>query len=598
MNMPLGLRLLFGYFRIFHKYVGNRILLICLLTLLMGWAEGLGIALFFPLFGAEGRIGNDALSHTLGTVLRVLHVPPTPTGALPLIAILLLSKAVLQFATITAQQFSSTRLARQLRSRLIDGLGGANYLHVMRGTAGALANLLTNEVPRATYGYLYYVRALPPGVNVIVFVTIVVLLDWKLALLCLAAGVITGLILRSSGLVASRYSQVTTKENGALTHLLVQTVHAFKYIRATAAFSRFRVKLDRSAERLAHADYRSSLAWAFSQSISQPIMLVLMVGLMYYRVALRHESLASLFVLLAYFFRISTELFNLQSYWQSFSSYIGSVDAVEAALSDLHREREPHGSRPFVGWSQRWRAEAVHFAYSPDKEVLRDINVTIARSSMVAFVGESGSGKSTLVDLLTGTLKPTAGRVTFDGQDLADMDTESLRRTVGYVPQESTVFDDTVANNITLWTSAEPERIEDAARRAKCLEFVRAMPRGFESEIGERGVRLSGGQRQRLAIAREIFKQPDILVLDEATSALDSESERAIQESIEALKGQMTIVVIAHRLSTIRKCDYLYVLKDGRIVEEGTCAGLLERADSQFRRMCELQALTGDLSQS
>jgi len=154
------------------------------------------------------------------------------------------------------------------------------------------------------------------------------------------------------------------------------------------------------------------------------------------------------------------------------------------------------------------------------------------------------------------------------------------------------LFDDTVAANITLWNdAATPDQIRDAALRARCLEFIEAMPQGFETPIGDRGVKLSGGQRQRLAIARELLRSPEILVLDEATSALDTESEVAIQQSIDQLKGQITIVIIAHRLSTIRNCDRVFVLHGGKIVEDGGFDELATRSGGLFRKMCELQEL-------
>jgi len=154
------------------------------------------------------------------------------------------------------------------------------------------------------------------------------------------------------------------------------------------------------------------------------------------------------------------------------------------------------------------------------------------------------------------------------------------------------LFDDTVAANIALWSdSYTPDQIRDAAERARCLEFIERMPQQFETPVGDRGVKLSGGQRQRLAIARELVRSPDLLVLDEATSALDSESELAIQQSIDQLKGKVTIIIIAHRLSTIRGADRVYVLSEGKIVEDGGFDELASRPGGTFRRMCELQEL-------
>jgi ABC-type multidrug transport system fused ATPase/permease subunit len=203
-----------------------------------------------------------------------------------------------------------------------------------------------------------------------------------------------------------------------------------------------------------------------------------------------------------------------------------------------------------------------------------------------------------MVDLLTLLLRPQSGAVLIDGVPGEEVELASWRTQIGYVSQETVVFDDTIAANIAL-QSVDPgrdtevmQRVRDAARRAHIGHFVEEqLPDGYATVAGDRGVRLSGGQRQRLFIARELFKRPDLLILDEATSALDSESERAIQESIDSLRGEMTVVIIAHRLSTIRNVDRVFVLENGQVVEDGAYEELRARADSRFRDMVELQVL-------
>jgi ABC-type multidrug transport system fused ATPase/permease subunit len=285
------------------------------------------------------------------------------------------------------------------------------------------------------------------------------------------------------------------------------------------------------------------------------------------------------------------ELWALQSNWQSFIGYLGSIEMVYDAADSYRASVEHNGTAKFGGLNDRIALRALSFHYTPEREVLRDVNLAIARNSTIAFVGESGSGKSTLVDLILGTLKPTSGEVTYDGVSLDQLDLDTLRPRIGYVAQDATLFDDTIANNIAMWADVAQPEIAAAARAAKADEFIEAAPGGYASMIGERGVRLSGGQRQRIAIARELLKRPDILVLDEATSALDSESERAIQQSIEALSGQLTFLIIAHRLSTIRNCDHVCVLHDGRVVEEGAYDELAARPGSRFQRLIQLQDL-------
>ena len=216
----------------------------------------------------------------------------------------------------------------------------------------------------------------------------------------------------------------------------------------------------------------------------------------------------------------------------------------------------------------------------------------------IAIVGESGSGKSTLVDLIALLHTPTNGKIFIDGTNGNDISKHSWRSQLGYVSQETIIFDDTIANNICMWSGDYTNdknlftKIRRAANQANILDFIDSLDDGFNSLVGDRGVLLSGGQRQRLFVARELFRNPNLLVLDEATSALDSESEKEIQKSIDNLKGEITVIVIAHRLSTIKNVDLIYVLKDGRIIESGSYSDLTKDDKSNFSRMIEFQSLT------
>jgi subfamily B ATP-binding cassette protein MsbA len=207
----------------------------------------------------------------------------------------------------------------------------------------------------------------------------------------------------------------------------------------------------------------------------------------------------------------------------------------------------------------------------------------------VALVGPSGSGKSTTMDLLARFYDPTAGRITLDGVDLRDATMASLRAQLGIVTQETILFHDTVRNNIAYGLSDCPdEAVRAAAESANAHGFISALPRGYDTVIGDRGVRLSGGERQRLAIARALLKNPPILLLDEATSALDTESERLVQAALERLMRDRTVLVIAHRLSTVQHADRILVLDRGRLVASGRHAELVEQ-DGPYRRLYQLQ---------
>jgi len=251
--------------------------------------------------------------------------------------------------------------------------------------------------------------------------------------------------------------------------------------------------------------------------------------------------------------------------------------------------RDREGAGPFPGLHDAVRFEDVHFSYREGTPVLRGVDLTVHRGTVVALVGPSGAGKTTLVDLLGRFYEVTSGAITVDGVDLRDIRIEELRGALGVVSQDTVLFHDTVRANIAYGRpDASDAQVEAAARAANAHGFISRLPAGYGTVVGERGTELSGGQRQRIAIARALLRDPPILVFDEATSALDTESERLVQDAIEHLLEGRTVFVIAHRLSTIQKADQIVVMEDGRIVELGRHDELLDR-NGTYRRLHDLQ---------
>jgi subfamily B ATP-binding cassette protein MsbA len=268
---------------------------------------------------------------------------------------------------------------------------------------------------------------------------------------------------------------------------------------------------------------------------------------------------------------------------------LGAADRVFQVLDTPPAIRDAPDARPLPPFAESIRYETVSFAYQPGVPVLHDVSFSVRRGEVVALVGTSGGGKSTTLDLLARFHDPTAGRVTVDGVDLRDATLASVRGQLGVVSQETILFHDTVRANIGYGIDdPDPGLVERAARAAHAHEFVSRMPQGYDTVIGDRGVRLSGGERQRLAIARALLRDPRILLLDEATSALDTESERLVQQALEELMRDRTVLVIAHRLSTVQHADRILVFEGGRIVQQGRHDELL-LAEGPYRRLHALQ---------
>jgi ABC-type multidrug transport system fused ATPase/permease subunit len=268
---------------------------------------------------------------------------------------------------------------------------------------------------------------------------------------------------------------------------------------------------------------------------------------------------------------------------------MGAADRVWQVLDTPPSIADAPGARALPPLADAIRFERVSFAYSPDRPVLHDVDFTVRRGEVVALVGTSGAGKSTTLDLLARFHDPVSGRVTMDGNDLRGITLASLRRQLGVVTQETILFHDTVLANIAFGLDrVDDAAVEAAARAAHAHDFVSRLPQGYDTVIGDRGVLLSGGERQRIAIARALLRNPPVLLLDEATSALDTESERLVQDALERLMHDRTVLVIAHRLSTVQHADRILVFEGGRIVEQGRHDELLAKGGA-YRRLHDMQ---------
>jgi subfamily B ATP-binding cassette protein MsbA len=308
------------------------------------------------------------------------------------------------------------------------------------------------------------------------------------------------------------------------------------------------------------------------------------------------------FLFLAFTIKLNAPMKFLSQFNEAMQPALASAERLFAMLDTAPEIVEAKDPLAVDGFRERIVYDDVSFSYEPDARLgahgpppspappaLRGVNLEIRRGEIVALVGPSGAGKSTLVDLLPRFYDPTLGRVLLDGVDLRLLALRDLRGLLGIVTQETLLFHDTVRSNIAY---ARPEatdaEIEAAARAANAYDFIRALPHGFDTVLGERGQRLSGGERQRIAIARALLRNPPILILDEATSALDNTSERLVQEALHRLMHDRTTIVIAHRLSTVRHADRIVVVADGQIAEEGTHAELLARS-GLYRQLHDAQ---------
>ncbi|MGE3520238.1 MAG: ABC transporter ATP-binding protein [Vicinamibacterales bacterium] len=600
------LRDILNYLRVFQSHVGWRMYLVCVLTLAATIAEGFGIVMVLPVLQtldgapgtqAAGADAESAAARALGQVLGSLGIT-SAAAMLALIACAFLLKGFATFGASAYTAYLKARFLRQDQMRLMDAYSRMEYLYYAKRNAGHFVSVITAQLAGFYGAFSWFVTFFAGVASATAYFTLALFVAWRFGLGALGIGAILLFVFRALNSRVRELSRKSAKENGHLTGRLIQFLHAFKYLTATQGAGHLQRAVGESMGRLRAYQVRLAVASAFTDSMREPLAVLFVVAIVLVQISVLEQPLAPIMVSIVLFNRGLNSILDLQGSLQKTLGLIGAAEVVTAEFDSQRSHQESDGSREIGPLTTGIEFRDVTFAYDPQiGDVLHGLSFQIHARTTVAFVGESGAGKSTVIDMLSLLLKPTAGSIAIDGVPAADVALRSWRTQIGYVSQETVVFDDTVANNICLWEGdAEHDaallvRIRDAARRANIDTFIESLPEQYATRVGERGIRLSGGQRQRLFIARELFKQPRLLILDEATSALDSESERAIQASIDAVRGQMTVVIIAHRLSTIRNVDRVFVLDGGRLVEEGSYETLRRQPGSRFGAMVASQSL-------
>lgn len=377
----------------------------------------------------------------------------------------------------------------------------------------------------------------------------------------------------------------TTEKN--FTQFLSEHIIGMKPVKAAGAERKALRKSSKLVRHLRKLMVRMALVRSLSTSMFQPFSLVFVIILFAISYKTPGFSIISFAAVLYLIQKIFTYLESGQSAFHSMSElipYAQNVLTFKQALIE-HREEKSRGSQPF-SFAESLAFEHVTFAYQDKDPVLHDISFTIKKGETIGLIGPSGAGKTSIADIILRLFRPTSGALLVDGADAEDFSLEEWRSNIGYVSQEAFLFNGSIEENIRFYRSdLKDTDIVAATKKANIYEFIKSLPEGLHTGVGDRGVMLSGGQRQRIVLARALAGHPELLVLDEATSALDHESEQLIQKAIQGLRGEVTVCIIAHRPSTIAGADRILALDKGKIVESGTPEELLGNENSYFYKM-------------
>lgn len=479
-------------------------------------------------------------------------------------------------------QRTQHHLAYRLRKRIYEQLQALRLSYFTKTSSGALVSSLTNESSQVMQAFGVISTLIIRGSTLLVYVVSMLLLSWQLTIISV---MLFSLVSAGISTLLGRIREVSFEKTNAFKHytsVSLEFINGIRTVQAFAAQDFERRRFNEAIGQNLKAAIKSISAMALVEPISEGVSTTMLIGLLILAFTLliqngklqSAELLTFLFVLL----RLAPNVRYIDLARAQFNNFQGSLSNISDLLRTDDKPYLENGTVQFSGLKRTIEFVSVDFGYDPGELVLHHISLTIEQGKMTALVGASGAGKSTLADLIPRFYDPTQGKILIDGVDLREFDINSVRRRLAVVSQDTFIFNTSVRNNIAYALEEVDEAaIREAARLANALEFIEDMPEGFETQLGDRGVRLSGGQRQRIAIARALLRNPEILILDEATSALDSVSERLIQESLEKLSVGRTVIAIAHRLSTIVRADKVVVLEQGHLVEQGTYEELLQQ---------------------
>ena len=490
------------------------------------------------------------------------------------------------------------RLIRDLRNKLYSHFHYLSLSYFNKNKSGELTAVLVNDIDnmRNSLSIMFQKLFVEP-INIIILMSLLFIVSTKLALIALLIIPVSGIIIFGISHSIRRRSARSQAQLAGMTSMIAETIGSMRIVKAFATkgfeINRFAKETQKYYKLMLRRDRLRFVSSPVSETFGATIAaLLLWVGA---RDVLVIESISSedflRFILLL--FSLFQPLKNLTNVVNELQNGLASADRVFAIMDIKSDIQDVDNAVEANDLKKTLSFDNVSFSYGDEKDkVLNNINFQINKGEILALVGPSGAGKSTLVDLIPRFYDTLSGSIKIDGKDIKEFKINSLRSLMGIVTQETFLFDDSVKANIAYGVeNISDDKIKDAAIAANAHEFIKELPDGYNTIIGERGVSLSGGQKQRIAIARAIVKNPPILILDEATSSLDSESEKHVQSAIENLMSERTVFVIAHRLSTVHNANKILVLENGQIVQEGKHDELLN-IDGLYKQLHKMQFRT------
>lgn len=597
------MNLIWPYFNKLRAITGIKLYLNFFSMMVISSLEGISIVLLFPLLSVSGiltQASSGSLSYLNGIIQR-LNLFPSPYS-LPVVLgiyvfIVILQAFLQRNQTIVNSQIQQDFM-KALRLEVYESLLGANWNFYLKRRNSDLNHMMTTELVQVSQGTQLLLRLATTIIFTLIQIGLALWLSVKLTLFVLIGGLLMALFSRRFIRTAQRLGDRTNELSKSYLGGLSDHFNGMKDIKSNMLepqhLSWFR-NLCTGMEQHYVKFVRLQTTSQFFYKVTSSLLIALFV---LFSLQILHAETGQLILIVIVFSRLWPKFTSMQGSWEQIGTTLPAFRKLNQLLnetreaSELQSESAPPSSDTLqLTHSIEFRNLYYRYESNNAKYALQHINLKIPVNSMTAIVGKSGAGKSTLIDVLTGLIAPERGDILIDGVPLTSRDMISLRSSISYVSQDPFLFHASLRENLLMLNQeASEEELWRALDFAAAADFVRMLPGGLETIIGDRGIKLSGGERQRIVLARAMLKQPSILVLDEATSALDVENELKIQTALERLKGSVTLIVIAHRLSTIRNADQVIVLEKGKIVQQGGYQQLTRESKGTFGTLLGIQA--------
>lgn len=576
--------------RSFRKYAGLFSVMVGL-GMIGGLFESIGIATVIPLFSlmtGQSVGAADTISRFIAWLFHLLHLTISPAKLLALMVLLFIGKGVVQFVVRYSNALIVTGFEEKLRRIVMQRALHARWPFLLQQKAGHIDSILLYDVEQSATLLSTIVNTIVTGATFAAYTIVAFTISWRIALITIVIGGILFWILKPVFYHIRQLIIRVAAVQKEMNHHIAEHMVSVKSLKAMAmeapvireAFGMF-AKLRKA--RNGTALYRQA-----SLAVMDPIAFLIIAVLFLVSYRSPDFSMVSFGIVMFLVQRMFSYINAMSAQIQMVNQQYPYLKAVMDWRRQTRENKEiDTGTAPFR-MKHELSFQNVTFGYRDNTPILNNLSLHIPRGQLIGIAGPSGAGKTTIGDLILRLFEPFEGVITADGTDIRNIGLRTWRRHMGYVPQDGVLLNASVKENIRFYGTATDADIEIAARAANIHDVITALPKGYDTPVGERGVTLSGGQRQRIILARALVRKPDILILDEATSAVDAESEKLIHETVAALRGKATVIVITHRLSAIQYLDRLVVLEGGAIVEDGTPKELSEREGSYLARLTEV----------